>query len=226
MVLTHLVLKHPGYAKYYNKRALKGSYLILDNSLIELGGSVKLRTVLDAAEIIGPDEIVLPDVYKDGNATLESVRNSLIEYDGYQYNKSYKLQAVCHGKDFKEWCHIWDELNKIDDLTCIAIPKVTTSQFGRLKAVRYALKNNPSNKEIHLLGCWDSVNEFKEYTADEKQAIRGVDTSIVYHSTIDKLSYKNNQLQKPDYKIDLETEYEIDYDLYKQNQEYTLNLLN
>jgi hypothetical protein len=223
MALTHLVLKYPEYVDYYKR---KRGYVILDNSLIELGGSVKLRTILDAAEKIGPDEIVLPDVYKDGKATLKSVKKSLIEYSGYQYTGGYELQAVCHGKDFKEWCYVWDELNKIDELHCIAIPKVTTNQFGRLKAVRYALENNPNNKEIHLLGCWDTVDEFKEYTDVEKNAIRGVDTSIVYHSSINGYGYNKGQLQKPDYKINLETRYNIDYKLYKQNQEYTLNLLN
>ena len=49
MFLTHLVEKYPFYAEFAKK--VKG-YKILDNSLIELGGAVDMKRILDAAEKI------------------------------------------------------------------------------------------------------------------------------------------------------------------------------
>ena len=61
MYLTHMVEKYPIYAA---TAEVAPGYKILDNSLIELGGSVSLERVIDAATHIGADEIILPDVFQ------------------------------------------------------------------------------------------------------------------------------------------------------------------
>ena len=43
MALTHLVLKYPKYAEFYKQKRLEGEYVILDNSLIELDGSMSIE---------------------------------------------------------------------------------------------------------------------------------------------------------------------------------------
>ena len=76
MFLTHLVESSPEY----RKAAIEApGYKILDNSLIELGGAVDLKRILEAAEVIHADEIILPDVFQKGPETLEVVAQS-IEY--------------------------------------------------------------------------------------------------------------------------------------------------
>ena len=64
MFLTHMVEKYPAYTEAARNAP---GYKILDNSLIELGGAVDLERVVKAAEYIGADEIILPDVFlQDG----------------------------------------------------------------------------------------------------------------------------------------------------------------
>ena len=209
MALTHLVLKHPDYADHYKKLG-ESSFVILDNSLIELGEAASLEKVLEAAAIINPAEIVLPDVYKKGNDTVNAVDNAIIklkqlaEQNGAD-NYNFQLQAVCHGETEEEWKETWHRLQQYQEIGTIAIPKVTEHQFGsRTPFVKWALENNEDEKQIHLLGCWSDIKEFQDYTTDMKEKIRGVDTSIVYHCAID------NTERKPDWKIDLEKSYKID----------------
>lgn len=220
MCLTHLVLDYPHYADFYRHRAENGDYVILDNSLIELDEALDLSVVLKAAELVLPDEIVLPDCYLDGPGTLYEIRQALKQLK----DTPYKLQAVCHGKSVREWKECWDVLQWLPEVRCIGIPKVTTTFFdgGRPEAVRYALDNNQANKEIHLLGMWGDVTELKEYNVYEASKIRGMDSSITFHSTIENYSYKKNQTKKPDYKIDLVKSYKVDGKLLLENQQQVL----
>lgn len=226
MALTHLVLKYPDYADHYKKLVGQGSFVMLDNSLIELGEAASLEKVLEAAAIINPSEIVLPDVYKKGNDTVNAVDNALIklrqlaEKNGPE-NYNFQLQAVCHGETEEEWKETWHRLQQYRELGTIAIPKVTEHQFGsRTPLVKWALDNNDDEKEIHLLGCWSDINEFKDYTLDMKEKIRGVDTSIVYHCAID------NTDTKPDWKIDLEKSYKIDPLIMIKKQQKALCIID
>ena len=222
MTLTHLVLKYDYYAEFYKEKSDDGDFVILDNSLIELGGSVDIETVQKAAELINPTEIVLPDVFRDKDGTIKAVDKALKSLEGIDY--PYQLQAVCHGSTPEQWISCWETLNTYNELDCIAIPKVTTTIFeeGRPEAVRYALSRNVAEKEIHLLGVWEDMKELQEYTRQEKEMIRGVDTSIVIHSTIEGSEYFKGNTKKPNYKINLEKDYEIDFDLLNDNKMWSI----
>lgn len=229
LALTHLVLKYPKYAQFYKECREKGDFVILDNSLIELGEAVEIDKVLEAAEIINPNEIVLPDVFLNKNETINTVIKTLFELVSKKGTISkYKLQVVCHGKNDKEWKECWDTFSVYPEIDCIAIPKVTTTIFkgGRPEAVRYALENNPNNKDIHLLGIWEDVSELKEYTEEEREKIRGVDSSIFFHCTVEGQSFEKGETKKPDYKIDLENKYNFDFKLLEENINYENSLVN
>ena len=68
MFLTHMVEKYPAYASVAQSAP---GYKILDNSLIELGGSVSIQRVINAADLIEADEIILPDVFQNGPEPLK-----------------------------------------------------------------------------------------------------------------------------------------------------------
>ena len=221
MALTHLVLKYPDYADHYKKLAENGSFVILDNSLIELGEAASLEKVLEAAAIINPSEIVLTDVYKKGDETINSVDNDLIVLKRNPEKYRFQLQAVCHGETEEIWKDTWNRLQQYNEINTIAIPKVTEHQFGsRTPLVKWAIENNENDKQIHLLGCWSNIKEFQDYTIDMKKKIRGVDTSIVYHCAID------NTETKPDWKIDLEKTYKIDPLIMIKKQQKALSFID
>lgn len=176
MFLTHMVEKYPAYTKAARNAP---GYKILDNSLIELGGAVDLERVVKAAEYIGADEIILPDVFQDGPATIKAVQSAIDELNKMYPNRSwpFKLQAVAQGKDESEWVDCYMELIKNPDVDVIGVPKVLAKMHpeGRPYFV-----NNVCNlwaKPHHLLGMWYSMSELLEYKYPEN--IRSCDTVLL-----------------------------------------------
>ena len=229
LALTHLVLKYPEYAEFYKKKREQGDFVILDNSLIELGKAASLHKVLEAAELINPSEIVLPDVFKNCEKTLIAVESAIEELGNMNIDQDFQLQAVAHGENITEWKTCWSELNKIPYIDCVAIPKVTSDIFGSRKwAVDYALSQNSGDKQIHLLGIWSTVRELKMYSGKQKELIRGLDSSIAIHCAADFRSFYRGELTKPEWKIDLEYEYKmnvLDMKTLQSNQIWMTDLL-
>lgn len=170
MCLTHLVEESKEYREFY--QAVPG-YKILDNSLIELGGAVNLQRVLKAAQEINAQEIILPDVFQEGGATVEAVISSIHELRALGELDSYKLMAVAHGKTVEEWVSCFNTLSAIPEIGVIGIPKITAKlQPGGRPALESIWGNSP--KEIHLLGLWYAFGELDSYMHPER--IRSVDT--------------------------------------------------
>lgn len=180
MYLTHLVEDYPQYVETVRNA---GGYKILDNSLIELKGAVSLGRVLDAAETIQADEIVLPDVFQDKDGTLESVRRALTEISRIYPGKCpFKLMAVAQGKNYLEWDMCYNYLMDIKEIDVIGIPKVCAKMLpgGRPEVMRQS-KCRLLEKEHHLLGVWYSAEELFRY--DHPEMIRSCDTVLASFMT-------------------------------------------
>ena len=162
MFLTHLVEKYPHYAKL--ARDIDG-YKILDNSLIELGGAVDLKRVLKAAEIIGADEIILPDVFQNGPATVDAVNLALSTLNDLYPERRwpYKLMAVAQGKDENEWLNCYYSLLENPDIDVIGIPKVLAKIHPKGRPYFVDEICELKVKPHHLLGVWYAITEFNEY---------------------------------------------------------------
>jgi hypothetical protein len=175
MFLTHLVEKYPFYAKF--AKEVKG-YKILDNSLIELGGAVDMKRILDAAEKIGADEIILPDVFQKGPETIDAVNMALSELNDRYVNRSwpYKLMAVAQGRDEHEWYECYHELLNNPDIDVIGVPKVLAKAHPKGRPYFVDKYCDLKRKPHHLLGLWYSVTELDEYRC--KDQIRSCDTVL------------------------------------------------
>lgn len=211
MFLTHLVEKYPFYADF--AKNIKG-YKILDNSLIELGGAVDLKRVLVAADYIGADEIILPDVFQNGPATIEAVNKALSELVDMYPNRSwpYKLMAVAQGKDEEEWYRCYKTLMDNPDIDVIGIPKVLAKMHpqGRPHFVNELC--DLTCKPHHLLGLWYSVREFNEYA--DLCHIRSCDTVLL--SYMAKHGMNQHGIRPDGFTVDLEMDV-IDYDNFNQD---------
>ncbi len=103
MALAHLVLKYPQYSAYYFSRRIAGDYVLLDNSLIELGRPVQPDELVDAARIIQASEVVLPDTAVSFEANMAAFQNA-IRHKGIQQLRmeGCKFMFVPHGEDLDE----------------------------------------------------------------------------------------------------------------------------
>lgn len=175
MFLTHLVEKYPFYAEF--AKNVRG-YKILDNSLIELGGAVDLKRVLAAAELIGADEIILPDVFCQGPETLKAVAQSIEELNEiYPEGCPFKLMAVAQGRDAEEWYACYKSLMQNPYIDVVGIPKVLAKMHPKGRPHFVNELCNVSYKPHHLLGLWYSMTELNEY--DRPQDIRSCDTVLL-----------------------------------------------
>ena len=121
MFLTHMVEKYPLYEKI--ARECSG-YKILDNSLIELGGSVDISRVIDVAERIGANEIILPDVFRSSHETLKTVESALKVIKEKYSEKRFTLMAVAQGDSVESWNECYKELLLNPEIDVIGVPKV------------------------------------------------------------------------------------------------------
>lgn len=205
MFLTHMVEKYGMYAD--TARNVFG-YKILDNSVIELGGSVSMTRILGAAERINADEIILPDVFQNGPDTLRAVRYALNELDRKypNHNWPYKLMAVAQGKDAEEWYDCYKELVAMRDIDVIGIPKVLAKMHPQGRPYFVNELCDLYHKDHHLLGLWYSITELLEY--EHPDAIRSCDTVLLGYMA--KHGLKTFGVRPDGFTVDLEKDV-IDY---------------
>ena len=194
MALAHLI-GEPGYEEYtaFFQNRKRGSFCILDNGVIE-GNPMPIETIIDRAILIGADEIVLPDAYKDGPATVHMVEDALkvlIERFG-DHGWPFKLMAVPQGDSAESWLEcarlLLDEFGLYIDT--IGIPKHLIDTAGSRDARLYAISDladsygNLEGYEIHLLGCWKTPLEVLTIAKASEQGIiptvRSCDSAIPY----------------------------------------------
>lgn len=152
MCLTHLVLKDKAYRRFYAK---EDKYKLIDNGLFE-GEPNPIEKVLEAAEMIGADEIVLPDILYDGKATVKAVKAAIKKVP-----TKYVLHAVVQGSTPSEWWQCLQELQDIPEVNVIGLSKLscpkafsTDIATARLRITMQMELNGMwhKDKQYHLLG--------------------------------------------------------------------------
>lgn len=157
MLLAHLAEKSKKYVDLAKSHKL--NYKIMDNSIIELGESFSMERLVKQAERCGADEIILPDVFQNGNKTVKSVKESIKWLKDNGYLGKFKLMAVCHGRDTEEFKKCFEKLNEIKEIDTIGIPKVLCRWCGNRDELCYIYCH--SCKQIHLLGVASTMTELK-----------------------------------------------------------------
>lgn len=189
MLLTHLVEKDSQYAEL----ALEHSeaYKILDNSLIELGGALSMDRLMAAADKVKADEIILPDVFRDGEATIKSTKEAIQWLKDHNRLGDYKLMAVCHGITQEVFKECFDALNDMPELDVIGIPKVMSSfdwVVGRSRASLYDIFKK-GDKEIHFLGSWYQLGELLTMPKKVYNRVRSCDTCLFALDVIQNIDF-------------------------------------
>lgn len=191
MLLAHL-------KDYYPKAHNKNCYVIMDNSLIELGGAVDVETVYNAAKQCGADEFILPDVFQDAKATITTVMESIEWLRCNNHLGEMRLMAVCQGATIDDFIRCFRTLEQIPEIHCIGIPKVAATLMpGGRPALEHLWEGSP--KAIHLLGCWTNLSEFTRY--QRPALIRSCDTCIP--ALLSTHDIRNAWCDRPEKTIDL-----------------------
>lgn len=173
-----MLLSHLAEDEEYANEAVKHPevYKIVDNSIVELGESVTLDTILNAAEKLQANELILRDAYPRGPETCQRIKEDIEELRRRGLTNKYKIMAVCHGQNEKEFKDTFEFINSIPEITCIGIPKVLSVWCGDRQNLFHIWKN--TNKELHLLGSWYSLSEMLRLRPEVRERVRSCDTCL------------------------------------------------
>jgi hypothetical protein len=195
LLLAHQVLDQPAIHKAFYRdilptitngrerasksvKALKRPYIIMDNSLIELGEPLSVREVLAAGEIVDARVIVLPDVLGDRIETLNRTMEAMEDLHGLRrlspYAKQVKALGVAQGRTFTDVFSCARDMIQILGVDIISVPRHVTATLGTRLDVTRAISRY--GKPIHLLGFSDNI--FDDMYTLAVDRVMGIDSAV------------------------------------------------
>ena len=209
--LPHLLDQNEDYLNYFKWAKENDRYIIMDNSLHELGHAYDTDRLLHWVEYFEPNEFIVPDVWQDMEASLENAAEwARIKLPYYTTKvavvqaKSIEEAAECYTKykilgyrkiAFSYGANYYQE-HFPHPITAIA------ASMGRVAVISKLFKDKviETNDRVHLLGC-AAPQEFNFY--HYMPFVETIDTSNPIMAGIEGLEYtKNGLLTKPKIKID------------------------
>ncbi len=199
--LPHLLDIDEEYKQYFYNAKKEGRYIIMDNSLHELGEAYNFNRLKFWVNELEPDEFIVPDVWMKCAETAAQAKYWL----QFKYPKKTKLTAVIQGEN-KNQAYLCANLlaNLGYKKLCISYGATWYNDFfphtnadmgkalGRVRFVQ-GLLNLKELKDIkfHLLGC-SIPQEFGWY--DDNSRIESIDTSNPVMAALDGIRYSSNGL--------------------------------
>ena len=183
--LPHLLDQSEEYRKYFYEAKAKGRYIIMDNSLHELGTAYNTDRLLYWVNELQPDEFIVPDVWENKTASIVNAR----EWISVPMPKNTTKVAVVQAKSIIEatvctQTYIDLGYKKIAfsygasyyNNVCLHPNKDLGKALGRIIVISalYRSKVLTSTDRVHLLGC-SVPQEFSWYKGID--CIESIDTS-------------------------------------------------
>ena len=227
--LPHLLDEEPGYLEYFLESKKQGRYIIMDNSLHELGEAYNHERLIHWINELEPNEFIVPDVWEN---CVESIQNAEI-WNIYDFPEGVEKVAVVQAKTLHEaaqCARAYKDLGygKIcfsygasyyNDI-CTHPNKDLGKALGRLMVISTLLRTGELRQDdrIHLLGC-AVPQEFGWY--EDINCIESIDTSNPVMATLEDVQYRNHgSYKKPKANMNdffYMLDGQIDYDLLTYN---------
>jgi len=225
--LPHLLDQDEDYKNYFDKVKQQGIYIIMDNSLHELGVAYDKSRLIHWINELKPNEFIVPDVWQDTTQSIVNARfwaqielpkevtkvavvqaqnflDAMLCYQTYR-DLGYKKIAFSYGAEY-----YLDHSNHPNKNLAKALGRIEV--IGRM----YSMGLIQPNDRVHLLGC-QVPQEFSWYK--DAGFIETIDTSNPIMATLDGIQYgRNGLLDKP--KSNMNDNFyttELDYNLLDWN---------
>ena len=209
--LPHLLDQYKTYKDYFYKAKKEGRYIIMDNSLHELGEAYDTERLMYWVNELKPNEFIVPDVWEN---SVYSVRNAK-EWSNINLPKEVTKVAVVQGKSYTEFAtgyqsYKWFGYDKIAFSygasyfqECFPHPNPHIAKMmGRLETITNLVKYNIISDfdRVHLLGC-NLPQEYLYYK--DFPFIETIDTSNPIIHGLEGIRYsEGGLLHKSNQKID------------------------
>jgi hypothetical protein len=172
LLLAHSVANKPTeYIEVFGDG--REHYIIMDNSLIELGQPVSSQVMLKACTMVRPSVIVLPDHMKNANATIKDTRESAIRWADYGLGP---FMAVPQGESFAEIMMCAESHAKTPGVVALGIGRFTADMLGSRLQVAKAINREWPHMMIHLLGF--SENLADDISCAQLPFVMGIDSAV------------------------------------------------
>ena len=229
--LPHLLDQSEEYKDFFIKAKQNGVYIIMDNSLHELGHAYDSERLLYWINELKPNEFIVPDVWQDKQGSIKNAREwSKIELPG-EVTKVAVVQAIslseamaCY-QDYRDLGYqkiaFSYGASYYNELSNHPNPDLAKA-LGRIYMIShlYKIKLIKDDHRVHLLGC-ASPFEFSLYK--NTKYIESIDTSNPIMATLDGIKYNNSlSINKPISNMNDNfyiTPDKIDYELLNYNIE-------
>ena len=216
--LPHLLDQYKAYKDYFYKAKEEGRYIIMDNSLHELGEAYDTKRLLYWVNELKPNEFIVPDVWENSN---HSVRNAK-QWSSIELPEEVTKVAVVQGKSYTEFAtsyqsYKWFGYEKIAFSygaswfqECFQHPNpYVAKMMGRLKTINNLYKYDiiSDYDRVHLLGC-NLPQEYLYYK--DFKFVESIDTSNPIIHGLEGIRYsEGGLLQKSSQKIDKDFTQEV-----------------
>ena len=200
-ILPHLLDQDEDYLAYYREAKAKGRYIVMDNSLHELGEAYDFDRLKYWVNELEPDEFMVPDVWMDCHQTAAQAKYWL----QFKFPEKTKKIAVIQGKDKNDAYLCAGLLKELGyDKLCVSYGATWYNDFfphnngdmgkalGRVRFVQGLLKlDHLKDVKFHLLGC-SIPQEFGWYDNGFPSRIESIDTSNPVMAALDGTRYNSN----------------------------------
>ena len=210
--LPHLLDQNKSYKDYFYQAKKDGRYIIMDNSLHELGKAYDSKRLLHWINELKPNEFIVPDVWQDKTATLVNAK----KWSRIELPENVTKVAVVQANNYGEAVECYSILSTHHGYNKIAFsygaswyvdifPHPNTlvgKMMGRIMTISKMYKSGVISKSdrVHLLGC-ALPQEFSYYK--DFSFIESIDTSNpIIHALEDILYEDFGLLSKSSTKID------------------------
>jgi len=180
LLLAHDVAAHPlefGEV-FFSHDNWNGGYIIMDNSLIELGEAADVSVVRTACSVVRPNVVVLPDKLMDTNWTVTHSIMAHDDWDKIGIIGRQGFMGVVQGTTWNECLICAHELTKLRKVTALAIPRVLTEKTEIQSRLGLAITLHKRYPEytLHLLGFSD--NTFDDLLTASLPFVSGIDSAV------------------------------------------------
>lgn len=112
--LPHLLDECKEYAEFFNDSKKMGRYIIMDNSLAELGEAYDFNRLKYWLHKIKPNEFIVPDVWENTNETLSQAKYWKSYENQYKEElKDVTFVAVVQAENYEEACLCYQRLKEL-----------------------------------------------------------------------------------------------------------------
>ena len=200
--LPHLFDEEIGYLEYFRYAKEKGRYIIMDNSLHELGHAYDTDRLMYWVNEFKPNEFIVPDVWEDRNKSVVNAR----QWAQIELPKGVEKVAVVQAQTIHEAATCYQTYKDLGYKKIAfsygasyyndVVPHPNRDlgkALGRLSVISalYKTKVIEDNDRVHLLGC-AVPQEFGWYRGFK--FIESIDTSNPVMATLEGIRYSNSGL--------------------------------